>query len=91
MYPRGRLKCVVLLSVIDESRARCVAVFVAVFVERQEDTREVKTVVPVTSFRLALWNFAREYRSLRRTFRFGQFKDTWIAGPFSLIDRFLET
>lgn len=53
--------------------------------------REVESIVPVSAFTLAWWTFAREYRALRRTFRFGEFKDTGIAGPFSLIDRFLET
>ena len=53
--------------------------------------REVESIVPVSAFTLAWWTFTREYRALRRTFRFGEFKDTGIAGPFSLIDRFLET
>lgn len=60
-------------------------------VRSQEDVRDVESIVPVNSFSLAWWNFAREYRALRRTFRFGEFKNTWIAGPFALIDRFLET
>ncbi|CAN0169411.1 unnamed protein product, partial [Ectocarpus fasciculatus] len=56
-----------------------------------EDTREVESIVPISASTLAWWTFTREYRALRRTFRFGEFKDTGIAGPFSLIDRFLET
>lgn len=51
----------------------------------------MESIVPVSAFTLAWWTFTREYRALRRTFRFGEFKDTGIAGPFSLIDRFLET
>ncbi|CAM9496956.1 unnamed protein product [Pylaiella littoralis] len=56
-----------------------------------EDMREVDSIVPVSAVTLAWWTFAREYRALRRTFRFGEFKDTGIAVPFSRIDRFLET
>lgn len=52
---------------------------------------EIESAVPVKATTLAWWTFAREYRALRRTFRFGEFKNTWISGPFSLIDRFLET
>ncbi|CAM9677289.1 unnamed protein product [Ectocarpus sp. 12 AP-2014] len=55
-----------------------------------EDTREVESIVPISASTLAWWTFTREYRALRRTFRFGEFKDTGIARPFSLIDRFLE-
>lgn len=51
----------------------------------------MESIVPVSAFTLAWWTFTREYRALRRTFRFGEFKNTSIAGPFSLIDRFLET
>lgn len=50
----------------------------------------MESIVPLSAATLAGWSFAREYRSLRRTFRFGEFKNTWISGPFSTIDRFLE-
>ncbi|CAM9735018.1 unnamed protein product, partial [Laminaria digitata] len=52
---------------------------------------EIESAVPVRASTLAWWTLAREYRALRRTFRFGEFKNTWISGPFSIIDRFLET
>ena len=57
----------------------------------QEDTQDMDSIIPVNIVTLSSWTFAREYRALRRTFRFGEFKNTWISGPFGQIDKFLET
>jgi CRP-like cAMP-binding protein len=52
---------------------------------------EANKATPVSAFQLALWNFNREYRALRRSFRYDEFSKSPIVGPlFAFIDRSLE-
>ncbi|CAM9311168.1 unnamed protein product [Discosporangium mesarthrocarpum] len=57
---------------------------------RASKTKAAVSATPPKAVTLAAWTFAREYRALRRTFRFDEFISTPIAGLFSSIDKFLE-